>query len=79
MAAFSAGDYGRAEQLFNAFETRHPSDARVEDATFLKSRRCSAAETPPPLWSLVRSLMFAALGVRRQVPVNCVCRKLASR
>jgi TolA-binding protein len=37
MAAFSAGDYGRAEQLFNAFEARHPSDARVEDATFLKA------------------------------------------
>jgi TolA-binding protein len=37
MAAFSAGDYGRAEQLFDAFETRHPSDARVEDATFLKA------------------------------------------
>jgi len=37
MAAFSAGDYGRAEQLFDAFESRHPSDARVEDATFLKA------------------------------------------
>jgi TolA-binding protein len=43
MAAFSAGDYGRAERLFLAFGQDHPADARVEDATFLiavaRSRR----------------------------------------
>jgi TolA-binding protein len=47
VAAFTAGDYGRAEQLLNAFEAHHPSDARVEDATFLRavarSRRGDAA------------------------------------
>jgi TolA-binding protein len=37
VAAFTAGDYGRAEQLLNSFEAHHPSDARVEDATFLRA------------------------------------------
>jgi TolA-binding protein len=37
MAAFSAGDYGRAEELFISFERTNPSDARVEDATFLRA------------------------------------------
>jgi TolA-binding protein len=37
MKAFGDGDYGRAEQLFLDFERRHPSDARVEDATFLRA------------------------------------------
>jgi hypothetical protein len=37
MAAFTAGDYGSAEQLFVAFETAHPNDQRVEDATFLRA------------------------------------------
>lgn len=37
MSAFSAGDLGRAESLFLAFEHRHPNDARVEDAAFLRA------------------------------------------
>ena len=37
MAAFSAGDFGKAERLFTAFERAHPADARVEDATFLRA------------------------------------------
>jgi TolA-binding protein len=37
MAAFSAGDHERAEQLFATFEQTHPRDARVEDALFLRA------------------------------------------
>jgi TolA-binding protein len=37
MAAFSAGDFARAETLFTAFEARHPRDARIEDSMFLRS------------------------------------------
>ena len=37
MAAFSDGDYGRAEQLFSRFARRHPTDSRVEDALFLSA------------------------------------------
>jgi TolA-binding protein len=37
MAAFDAGDYGRAEGAFFGFERRHPGDARCEDATFLRA------------------------------------------
>jgi TolA-binding protein len=37
MSAFSAGDYGRAEPLFVAFERDHPGDPRVEDALFLRA------------------------------------------
>lgn len=37
MAAFDAGDYGRAERAFFAFERRHSGDARCEDATFLRA------------------------------------------
>ena len=37
MPAFSAGDYGRAEQLFRTFERDHPVDQRVEDALFLRA------------------------------------------
>lgn len=37
MAAFNAGDYGSAEQLFIAFEEMHPSEQRVEDALFLRA------------------------------------------
>jgi hypothetical protein len=37
MAAFDAGDYGRAEAAFFAFERRHSGDARREDATFLRA------------------------------------------
>jgi outer membrane protein assembly factor BamD (BamD/ComL family) len=37
MSAFSAGDYGRAEQLFVSFEQQHAADARVEDTLFLRA------------------------------------------
>lgn len=37
MEAFSAGNYGKAEQLFLAFERAHPGDARVEDGLFLRA------------------------------------------
>jgi hypothetical protein len=37
MSAFSAGDYGRAEQLFLQFERHHSTDSRAEDAAFLRS------------------------------------------
>src|SRR5690606_2344310 len=37
MSAFSAGDYGEAEQRFIEFERAHPNDARVEDSTFLRA------------------------------------------
>jgi hypothetical protein len=37
MSAFSAGDYGRADTLFASFERLHPTDARVEDALFLRA------------------------------------------
>jgi hypothetical protein len=37
MAAFDAGDYGRAEGAFSGFERRHSGDARCEDATFLRA------------------------------------------
>jgi TolA-binding protein len=37
MAAFEAGDYGRAEGAFLGFERRHSGDARCEDATFLRA------------------------------------------
>jgi TolA-binding protein len=36
MAAFDAGAYGRAEQLFTEFEGLSPTDARAEDADFLR-------------------------------------------
>lgn len=37
MSAFSAGDFGKAERLFIAFERAHPADGRVEDATYLRA------------------------------------------
>lgn len=37
MAAFSIGDFGRAERLFLVFEQQHPRDARAEDAAFLRA------------------------------------------
>ena len=37
MSAFNAGDYGRADELFAAFERVHPKDSRVEDALFLRA------------------------------------------
>jgi TolA-binding protein len=37
MAAFTAGDYNRSEQLFAAFERDHATDPRTEDATFLRA------------------------------------------
>ncbi len=37
MAAFSAGDFGHAEQLFQEFERQHAGDARREDAAFLRA------------------------------------------
>jgi TolA-binding protein len=37
VAAFSAGDYGRAELLFVDFERDHAADARVEDSIFLRA------------------------------------------
>jgi TolA-binding protein len=37
MAAFSAGDYGQAEWLFQDFERRNAGDARQEDSTFLRA------------------------------------------
>ncbi len=37
MSAFSEGDLGLAERRFLAFEERHPNDARVEDAAFLRA------------------------------------------
>lgn len=37
MAAFSAGDFGKAEGLFAEFEHAHPTDGRVEDATYLRA------------------------------------------
>jgi len=37
MSAFSAGDYGRADELFADFAREHTDDARVEDALFLRA------------------------------------------
>ncbi len=37
MGAFSSGNYGEAERMFRAFATRHPTDPRAEDATFLSA------------------------------------------
>jgi TolA-binding protein len=37
MATFSRGDFATAEQLFLAFEARHPQSAHVEDTLFLRS------------------------------------------
>jgi TolA-binding protein len=37
MAAFTAGDYARADALFARFEQDHAADARVEDALFLRA------------------------------------------
>lgn len=37
MAAFSAGEYGRADRLFAAFARAHAADARAEDAWFLRA------------------------------------------
>jgi ferric-dicitrate binding protein FerR (iron transport regulator) len=37
MSAFSAGDYGQAEKLFQRFVNEHTTDTRVEDATFLRA------------------------------------------
>jgi hypothetical protein len=37
MSAFTAGDYGRADELFADFAREHPDDARVEDALFLRA------------------------------------------
>jgi len=36
MTAFDAGAYARAEQLLTEFEDRYPTDARAEDADFLR-------------------------------------------
>jgi TolA-binding protein len=35
MSAFSSGNFGEAEQRFQAFSARYPADPRAEDATFL--------------------------------------------
>jgi FecR protein/Putative zinc-finger len=37
VAAFSAGDYGRADTLFGAFARDFSTDSRAEDATFLRA------------------------------------------
>lgn len=37
MTAFSAGDFGRADALFEQFEREHPRDSRIEDALFLRA------------------------------------------
>lgn len=37
MAAFSAGDYGRADNLFASFVRDFPRDGRAEDAMFLRA------------------------------------------
>jgi len=37
VAAFGAGDYGRAETLFGAFARDFSGDSRAEDATFLRA------------------------------------------
>jgi hypothetical protein len=37
MSAFSSGNFGEAEKLFQAFALRHPADPRAEDATFLSA------------------------------------------
>lgn len=37
MAAFGAGDFGRADTLFEAFVHDFPSDSRAEDAAFLRA------------------------------------------
>ena len=37
MSAFSAGDYGQAEKLFQRFASEHTTDTRVEDAMFLSA------------------------------------------
>jgi hypothetical protein len=37
MAAFSGGDFGRADELFARFEREHPGDTRIEDTLFLRA------------------------------------------
>jgi ferric-dicitrate binding protein FerR (iron transport regulator) len=37
MSAFSSGNFGDAEKLFQTFAARHPADPRAEDATFLSA------------------------------------------
>jgi hypothetical protein len=37
VAAFGAGDYGRADTLFGAFAREFSTDSRAEDATFLRA------------------------------------------
>jgi TolA-binding protein len=37
VAAFGAGDYGRADALFGTFARDFPTDSRAEDATFLRA------------------------------------------
>jgi hypothetical protein len=37
MSAFSSGNFGEAEKLFQTFAARHPADPRAEDATFLSA------------------------------------------
>jgi Outer membrane lipoprotein/Putative zinc-finger len=38
--AYRDGDFAHAQQLFAAFEQKHPSDARAEDAAFLRAVAC---------------------------------------
>jgi TolA-binding protein len=67
MAAFSAGDYGRAEQLFLAFESDHAGDARAEDATFLRAIARSRRGDLPGAQAIARDYLrrFPA-GLRRR-------------
>jgi TolA-binding protein len=37
MTAFTAGDFGHADALFEQFEREHPRDSRIEDALFLRA------------------------------------------
>lgn len=59
MTAFHAADYARAERLFAEFSSTHRSDARVEDAAFLRAVCASRIGETSRAAALARSYLEA--------------------
>jgi ferric-dicitrate binding protein FerR (iron transport regulator) len=67
MSAFSSGNYGEAEKLFQAFAARHPADPRAEDATFLSAVATARRGDPEGARALAkRYLARYPRGLRRR-------------
>ena len=66
VAAFRAGDYGRADSLFGAFCKDFPTDARAEDAAFLRAdARARRGDTDGAAVAARDYLQHFPMGLRR--------------